>query len=413
MADPFVELAEETRQQPEVLRGLTSWFDSQEPRSAFHFGWALGTSDQEGEVAPVIAGWVEEGRCGQAACGYLAGLAQRAGGLPAEWGERLDQIAGRHPEYTALLTLQADTTQQGFVRIVRVVRSGKLPRQQLLGFNRPPWPNVLGNTDKVEILQVLLDAPPGGPHPTPLTAGIILLANWSEYGKKEMAGPLREPALQFLRRSLQGRTDSGAWPAVVRALAAPHPVETTEIILEALTSPWESRVAVEDEVVPILKGIASQHPELVMAALGQRFLDSGKRPWLQLMSLPGVLEAIGLPHVQRWATSQGSEALRALAFHLDSPHIKEGRPFVPPVTEWVLAHFEGDDEVFQAFCSGRHTIEILVGNARDRRAELEAAVGPFLHHPLRRIREWAQYELKLNDRQAAWDDLDDERSERR
>src|SRR5262245_53302403 len=51
-----------------------------------------------------------------------------------------------------------------------------------------------------------------------------------------------------------------------------------------------------------------------------------------------------------------------------------------PVTEWVSTKFENGDHVFRESCMGRHEFEIRIGQARERRAELDRSVRAFLQH---------------------------------
>ena len=74
---------------------------------------------------------------------------------------------------------------------------------------------------------------------------------------------------------------------------------------------------------------------------------------------------------------------------------------MPPLTEMLFRRFENDEESFQWFLMGRNDGKIIsqaeIDPARKRR-EME----PFLTHELRRVREWAEYEILDEDRQAAW-----------
>lgn len=78
----------------------------------------------------------------------------------------------------------------------------------------------------------------------------------------------------------------------------------------------------------------------------------------------------------------------------------------------MLTEYEGDDGIFREYCAGRHSGEILRGSAKDRRPAIEAAVRPFQEHSLRRVRDWARYELDENNYEAKLDDMMDEQHER-
>ena len=128
---------------------------------------------------------------------------------------------------------------------------------------------------------------------------------------------------------------------------------------------------------------------------------------------PGLFEAIGLPVVKDWVRKHGARYAKYIARHVESPAVdQDGKPSIPPLTEWLLTEFEENKEVFSSFCAGRHSFETRFGHARDHRAEIETQVRPFLNHRLRRVREWAQYELHLSDVKIKMDDDDDEEFQR-
>jgi hypothetical protein len=169
---------------------------------------------------------------------------------------------------------------------------------------------------------------------------------------------------------------------------------------------------VEDNTFKTLLDLARQHPRIVMEAVGKRLLDPDRRPFFGLLRFPGLFEAIGLPEVQRWVMEHGAEPVRFMARHLESPWLRDGAVFIPPVTEWILTQFGAEERVFTEFCAGRHAFEMREGHARDRRAELVRAMAPFINHELAWVRRWAQYELDENEYEAKWDDELDDRQER-
>ena len=181
--------------------------------------------------------------------------------------------------------------------------------------------------------------------------------------------------------------------------------------LAGITTLGPSRVVLEEDALRVLVTIAGKAPEAVMEAVGACLLDEQRRLFFGILRFPGLFEAIGLPVLQKWFREH-DPALEHIARHLESPHVKDDQPFVPPVTEWFLAEYEGDDRLFRAFCAGRHSGEVLHGSARECRPAVEDAVRPFRDHPLRRVRDWVRYELEENDYEAKLDDKIDEQHER-
>jgi hypothetical protein len=407
----YAQLAQDVLVHQGVMQRLADWFDSDKAKSAFHLGIALGEGDRDAALAAIVASWLEARRCRGVVAGYLRGLASRQGTLPAEWGERLDQAAKGDAEYAALVTIDADFSLSGFRRVISLVASGALPPGYLNAFTSPDWETPLGVGEKAEILQLLLH-PQARDGEQGLAAYLLLSAAWTHYGSVPLPPELAGPTLQVLRASLNVRADPNAWSSLLESLARTHPEETADLATDALTSAGPLRTVVEDLTLKVLLDLAGRRPRLVMDAVGRRLLDPDRRPFFGLLCFHGLFEAIGLPEVQRWVTEHGAEVVRYIARHLDSPRLQSGAPFIPPVTEWVLSQFADDDRVFEEFCMGRHAFEVRVGPARDRRTELERAVGPFLRHTLPWVRRWAEYELKENEREAEMDDYTDDHQER-
>jgi hypothetical protein len=411
MADSYTQLAREVLRQPEVMGQLTDWFNSDRPQSAPHFGHALGLADLQDAAAPTVASWVEGGLCRGLVAGYLRGVAARMAGLPDTWSGRLQRTTERHAGYAAALTLEADFSRGGFRRVMSLLEAGKIPFNYLSGFWSPEWERVLGAADRAEVLNTILSRVEQDPR-LAFKVGLTLAAGWTGWGRATLPPELVGPVGRLLVGSLGTNADVGGWSALLESFAATSPSEAAELAMAALTSAGPSRVALEDEALKALLGVAAKAPEVVMAAVGACLLDEQRRLFFGILRFPGLFEAIGLPVLREWLRGHDPALVKYIARHMESPYVKDGRPFVPPVTEWLLTEYKGDDRIFREYCAGRHSGEIRQGSARDRRPAVEEAVRPFLDHPLRRVRDWAQYELDENDYQAKLDDKMDEQHER-
>jgi hypothetical protein len=408
---PYDHLAKELLSHSEVLGQLDNWFNSTFAVSAFPLGVALGEADKGNATADIITSWLETGQCRVVVGGYLRGVSSREGTLPTEWRERLDRLSEVHPEDAALITAEADFSQVGFQRIIRLVRSGVVSATCLGVFTSPYWAPPLRSEDREDLLRILLQEQPGNREQTLHTA-FSLVALWTNYGKAPPAPELVGWILQLLRASLEVRVDSGVWASLLESLATIHPGEIADLATDALTSRGPQRVILADDALHVLRGLAAHDPQLVMDAVGQRLLDPDRRPFFGLLRFKDLFEAIGLREIQRWLAEHGDEHVRFIARHLASPVLQDGVPFIPSVTDWVLTEYEADEQVFQWFCMGRHAFEVQVGHARDRRPELEQTLEPFRNHPVSWVRRWAANELEENDREIKMDDEHFDRRER-
>jgi hypothetical protein len=190
--------------------------------------------------------------------------------------------------------------------------------------------------------------------------------------------------------------DSYDWGLVMNKVAAVQPLETINVLAEAIASRNSGMLEVQDKSVEILIGLSSSHhSKSVMNALGKYLLHPEHGLIFKIKVYRGLFEAIDIHDVTEFIRQNGSEAAKAIARHLASPKLNEGgEPDIPPLTMWLLKNFENEDKVFSAFLAGRHAFEARYGNPKDREASVRKLVEPFVNNPLRRVREWAEYEVK-------------------
>ena len=80
------------------------------------------------------------------------------------------------------------------------------------------------------------------------------------------------------------------------------------------------------------------------------------------------------------------------------------------MTEWLFTEREDDQEAFEWFLRGR--TEGAQWRPGDHTAAKRAEMEPYLQHPLRRVREWAEAEIRFEEREAEWFQQHDEEGER-
>jgi hypothetical protein len=148
-----------------------------------------------------------------------------------------------------------------------------------------------------------------------------------------------------------------------------------------------------------------------MGVIGRALLDPDRRGIFGAAVYTGLFDAIGVNNVRRWVDTHGSEYLRWIARHFASPHVDDqGQVGVPPLTEWLFTNREDDQRAFEWFLMGRHSgAKVWTG---DQTAETRAEMEPYLQHPLRRVREWAEYEIRSAEHEADWFRQRDEEGER-
>jgi hypothetical protein len=78
----------------------------------------------------------------------------------------------------------------------------------------------------------------------------------------------------------------------------------------------------------------------------------------------------------------------------------QGKPQVPALTEYVLARWGDDDDVFGRFWASTHHLQMYSGDiAGEHKREADRGRA-FLTHPLLAIRKWAENEVAVGEEQA-------------
>lgn len=200
------------------------------------------------------------------------------------------------------------------------------------------------------------------------------------------------------------------WQWVLRRLAAHDPARVADLVVEQVAGgdhPWR----LDDGHAEVLVAAARQAPAVVMAVIGRAILNPATRMVFSVDVLHGVFEAVGVDAVRGWVDEHGPDTLRWIARHLASPSVGPGgEVVVPPVTRRLFTDREGDQEAFESFLSGRHSGAFF--SPDDLASQTREAMAPFLAHPLRRVREWAEDEVRFAERHQAWlheGDLEDDR----
>ena len=163
---------------------------------------------------------------------------------------------------------------------------------------------------------------------------------------------------------------------------------------------------------PILVKAATLKPKELMDLLGDVLLNEETRMIFEIVRHEGVFEKIGQQVIEDWIAENGSDYMGNIASHLASPFVDQhGQVVVPTVLDWLFSIYEDDDEMFEGFLSGRHRLNVRVGNVEI--AEVEHAMKPFMEHPSRRVRDWALWEIQQAKRESEWFEDYEEKRKRR
>ena len=129
-------------------------------------------------------------------------------------------------------------------------------------------------------------------------------------------------------------------------------------------------------------------------------LDKDKQ-WLFHVQKFAVFSCLPYEVIIRWLDEKGVEGVLRLARHVPPPFLAEGKPSLHPLTEYLLDKFEANDRVFREFVAGVHAFKGYFGDiAAQKEGEAEVA-RKFRSHRLRRVRQWADFEIESATQNAA------------
>jgi hypothetical protein len=161
------------------------------------------------------------------------------------------------------------------------------------------------------------------------------------------------------------------------------------------------RLRFSDACVNVLGQLAQEHPAIVMKHIGPLMLNPETAWRFHVDQYGGIFSSLGEDVLRKWLLENGVPAARATARHLPGPELRDGNPHIPSLTEFVLSEFEEDDGVASAFAAGVHGMEVMVGDISAHLQSRADSARHFLGHRLRRIREWAEGEVRSCEADAA------------
>ena len=238
-----------------------------------------------------------------------------------------------------------------------------------------------------------------------------LLDTWW-HRKEEAFDPLLvEVAIEFaiLPSPMNSDMYDFRWLEVLKLVLTHKPEVVAQLIVDRITDHNGMHWTSNHPVVDVRSKASAANPSLAMQAIGNSILDSNRLPMFGVCIYRGLFEPIGLDAVRNWIELNGTEHLEYIARHLQSPYIRQdGEVAMQDITRWLLDDQENNQEAFDCFLMGRSdgAFHWQGDQTVNKREEME----PFLNHPLRRVRQWATYEIERVSGDAKFfQKMDDER----
>ncbi len=392
------DLADLLMEDPRALIRELPWLVGDSARSAGELGEALGLRDADGSLLSVFRDLVNSSPAPAVARGFVHGLSGANPQHAAAVNAWLDDLEKRVPAAAAELAMSAGASVSAIERVTRLFDAQRVSaaylsdRNFIYGLGRE-----LSDDEVTPLLERLATASEQGDEVAErvgLDMLFLRLPNRSERDSGTVISPeLVSLAWRLLGARPLGKAPAGRWwSSLVIALGRTDATRAARLAAALLLS---DDLSVEEPAREVLTALAKSQPDAVMDALGAAMLDPGKGWRFFVGKYDDLIKALPVPVIQSWVEGTGVEGVRRLARHLPPPYLdNEGRPVVPQLTEWVLEKFEADDRAFEEFCAGVHSLQMYFGDIASQH-EVEASTARrFRDHRLRRVREWADIEVR-------------------
>lgn len=412
--DPYAAMAEELTVDSSSLGELCTVLSNDENRGAFNLGNACGRRENHLSFDAQVKTWLRDGMCESYVTGYIFARLASSDIVTKEWQDELDQIVQTQPLYCATITTSIDLSERGFKRLMVLVDIGSVSDVQVysrLGVGG--WLNVLSDNMQTDVCNRLakVDESARG---LGASIAVDLIFMWTHLNDDQVPSHLKEFCLSFLQLAMTSTAfkETYKWIELARKLVDDYPVQIAKLILGVYEPSTEAIRFDMESLDPILVIAATLKPKELMDVLGDVLLNEKTRMIFEIVRHDGVFETIGQQIIEDWIAENGSDYLGNIASHLASPFVDQhGKVVVPTVLEWLFSIYEDDDEVFEGFLSGRHRLNVSVGNVQV--TEVEHAMNPFMEHPSRRVRDWALWEIQQARRESEWFEDYEEKRKRR
>lgn len=396
----LVRLAEELHSSRGAFGHELAWLLSPDAKSAEALGVELGKLDVEASMLNELYAASSESGSVLLARGYTAGLLSACPEAAGKVNQALDSLEASAPDLAFECSVAGGESTNVLQRGLRQASLGRLKADRLVGFlwfvgNRRPTA-----AEFAETLGAI--APAVGEVDEGLLSWAVTLVAYrlhdDEKGETESivkADDAREAVWEFLgfvveRGELRG--EGSYWLGdILMALANPDPDRAAALATKGLMSEGMRFI---ESCEQVLAQLAKEHSKIVMKYLGPLMLAPETAWHFHVDQYKGIFWSLDEDALRSWIIENGVPAARAIARHLLPPTLKDGEPFIPVLTEFVLTRFEEDDGVAAAFAAGIHGSDVGSGDISTYFQSRAKFARHFLGHRLRRVREWAEGEVQ-------------------
>ncbi|MGK7899768.1 MAG: hypothetical protein AB4372_40660, partial [Xenococcus sp. (in: cyanobacteria)] len=403
-------LAQQLCQDRELLKSEMDSLVSPKAIRVAELGSSIGQYDANADCLNIIMESVAKTQETGLARGYIIGLLSNYNEHNVLVNEWIDKFETQSPTIAYELSRAGGHKTRDVERTLKLVDTGSLDLEYLGGF----FPGSLSVEEFYEIIKRLVSSVIEENNQSSIQTVIKLISRRLniEHGEDNSSilevTNIQNLVWQFLEATAGYiKTEEYNWVTILKSSAKFDISKTIEIASLAILSKNDQQKMRAEE---ILVDLAKSHPDLVMQSIGDIILDDEYGWHFEIERYRFLIQNLPLEAMKQWLSSVGVAGARRIVKQLSLPYLdKDNNPVVPPLTEFVLSEFEDDEGIFRKFCVSSHNLQTYIGDiALQKTKEAEIAIS-FLDHPLRRIREWASYEIESCQQDAQhWTQIEEE-----
>ncbi len=377
-------------------------------------GNAMGKYDTNAACLDIIMHAVEETQATGLAREYIGSLLRNHSESTTIVNEWIDKLEIQAPTVAYDLFRAGGDTTKAVERALRLIDKSVLSLEYLGSFSFGISGRQLYTVEFYEILKRLIHSVKNRKNLSVTQTAIKLIAYRLQNEQREHQQTILDDAAianliwELLEVTApENSGDAYHWDQILRKLTKIDVERAARIACLALIGESNQQKIRSEQ---ILVDLAKSHPEVVIQRIGEVMLDEEHRWHFFMEKYRFLIQNLPLNAMKKWLRSVGALGGQIIARNLALPYLDEsGNPVVPELTEFVLSEFEDDDILFRKFCAGSHSSQVYMGDIASQKTKEAEIAKKFLNHPLRRIREWAKYEILSFEQDAKmWNQIDEE-----
>ena len=391
---------------PDEFKQELPWLSSPSAKSAVEFGIDIGKFDDVGAYLDLITSAAVEARSPNLVRGYFVGLARMLDGAKKSdqrevLRQRANEILDEIWEKDRMLAFHAMTPAgdflRAFERTIQAILEGKLAPGYLQVFQAWNGPVHTSDSETRIATETLLECSRSGDS-TSATLGIDFLVYLLLRQKPEN----RTAFLQAVYGDTQLDVLFSLFEEVAR-VSDKVSAYFGQMFNHALPANRERAVGVVMKMLErnsyeiteagegLVHTVAQIDPVSVMERVGELLLREHSSLTFFLRHFP--LVSIPDDVVTGWLAQHQLAGARTIARHLPRPFLSDGVSSLHPLTWYVLERFGDDDQVFANWVSGMTNGQVFAGSIADWVERRAGQAEPFLTHPIKAVRRWAEGEV--------------------